>query len=176
MHHSERKQWYVVYTKSNSEDIACSHLRLKGIDVFFPQLLLPDSLHKRKSIIPLFPSYLFVRIHIFEEYQQVAWSPGVKRFVAFNSIPIPLDANVVKYLMQQANPDGIIKASSKLKVGEEVLINDGPFKGLFGIIKEPPDAKGRLSVLMDLLSRQVQVEVPLRFCDSGWIASAENTF
>jgi len=76
--------------------------------------------------------------------------------------------------MQQANPQGIIKACSKLKVGEEVLINSGPFEGLIGIIKEPPDAKGRLRVLMKLLSRQVQVEVPLRFVNSGWIVSPKN--
>ena len=172
MHHSGGKQWYVVYTKPNGEELACSHLRLKGIDVFFPRLLLPVALGKRKPIIPLFPSYLFVRIQIFEGYHYVAWSPGVKRFVAFNSIPVPLDASVVKYLMQQANPDGIIKAISKLKVGEQVLINSGPFEGIIGIIKEPPSAKGRVRVLMDLLGRQVQVEVPLRFCKSGWIASA----
>ena len=175
MHHSGGKQWYVVYTKPNGEEVACSHLRLKGIDVFFPRLLLPAALGKRKPIIPLFPNYLFVRIQIFEGYHYVAWSPGVKRFVAFNnSIPVPLDVNVVRYLMNQANSDGIIKARSKLKVGEEVLINGGPFEGLIGIIKEPPNAKGRLKVLMDLLSRQVQVEVPLSFCNSGWIASAEH--
>jgi len=173
MHHSRGKQWYVVYTKPNGEELACSHLRLKGIDVFFPRLLLPVALGKRRPVIPLFPNYLFVRIQIFEEYRYVAWSPGVKRFVAFNSIPTPLDVNVVRCLMQQANSDGIIKARSKLKVGEEVLINGGPFEGLIGIIKEPPNAKGRLRVLMDLLSRQVQVEVPLSFCKSGWIASAE---
>jgi len=175
MHHSGGKQWYVVYTKPNGEEVACSHLKLKGIDVFFPRLLLPAALGKRKPIIPLFPNYLFVRIQIFEGYHYVAWSPGVKRFVAFNnSIPVPLDVNVVRYLMNQANSDGIIKARSKLKVGEEVLINGGPFEGLIGIIMEPPNAKGRLKVLMDLLSRQVQVEVPLSFCNSGWIASAEH--
>jgi len=175
MHHSGGKQWYVVYTKPNGEEVACSHLRLKGIDVFFPRLLLPAALGKRKPIIPLFPNYLFVRIQIFEGYHYVAWSPGVKRFVAFNnSIPVPLDVNVVRYLMKQANSDGVIKARSKLKVGEEVLINGGPFEGVIGIIKEPPNAKGRLKVLMDLLSRQVQVDVPLSFCNSGWIASAEH--
>ena len=175
MHHSGGKQWYVVYTKPNGEELACSHLRLKGVDVFFPRLLLPAALGKRKPIIPLFPNYLFVRIQIFEGYHYVAWSPGVKRFVAFNnSIPVPLDVNVVRYLMDQANSDGVIKARSKLKAGEEVLINGGPFEGVIGIIKEPPNAKGRLKVLMDLLSRQVQVEVPLSFCNSGWIASAEH--
>ncbi len=137
---------------------------------------MPESLGKRKRIIPLFPNYLLVRTRLFEGYHDVAWSPGVKRFVAFNDIPIPLDVNIVRYLMQQANPQGIIKACSKLKVGEEVLINSGPFEGLIGIIKEPPDAKGRLRVLMKLLSRQVQVEVPLRFVNSGWIASTEDKF
>jgi len=147
----QTKQW----------DLACFYLRLKGLDVFFSWLLLPEFLGKLKRIIPLFPNYLLVRIRLFEGYHYVAWSPGVKRFVAFNDIPIPLDVNIVRYLMQQANPQGIIKACSKLKVGEEVLINSGPFEGLIGIIKEPPNAKGRLRVLMKLLSRQVQVEVPI---------------
>ena len=170
------KQWYVVYSKPNSEELACFHLRLKGLEVFFPRLLLPESVRKRKRIIPLFPNYLFVQIHLFEGYHYVAWSPGVKRFVAFNDIPIPLDVNIVKFLMQQANPQGIITAGSNLKVGEEVQISGGPFDGLFGVITEPPDAKGRLRVLMKLLSRQVQVEVPLRFVNSGWIVSPENKF
>jgi len=65
---------------------------------------LPEFLGKRKRIIPLFPNYLLVRIHLVEGYYDVAWSPGVKRFVAFNDIPIPLDVNIVRYLMQQANP------------------------------------------------------------------------
>ena len=168
------KEWYVVYSKPNKEEFAHFHLRLKGIDVFFPRLVLPESVKKHKRIIPLFPNYLFVRIRISEEYYYVLWSPGVKRFVSFNDFPVPVDVNIVRYLMQRSNPEGIIMAASNLKVGQEVRINGGPFDGLVGIIKAPPDSKGRIGVLMDLLSRQVHVEVPLRFVNSGWVASPQN--
>ena len=174
MSHLGNKEWYVVYSKSNKEELAHFHLRLRGLDVFFPRLLLPESFKKHKRIIPLFPNYLFVRIHLSEGYHQVLWSPGVKRFIAFNDIPIPLDGNIVRYLMQRGNPEGIITAGSNLKVGQEVKINGGPFDGLVGIIKQPPDANGRLRVLMNLLSRLVQVEVPVRFVNSGWVASSIN--
>jgi len=174
MHHLRGKEWYVVYSKPKKEEFAYFHLRLKEIDVFFPRLHLPESVKKRKRIIPLFPNYLFVRIQLSEAYYVVLWSPGVKRFVAFNDIPIPVDANIVRYLMQQANPEGIIAAGSNMKVGQEVQINGGPFDGLVGIIKALPDAKGRIRLFMDLLSRQANVEVPSRFVNSGWVASSQN--
>ena len=166
----EKKEWYVVYTKPHKEDSAQFHLRLKGLEVFFPRLLLPQSFRKRKQIVPLFPNYLFVRIQLSEEYQFVVWSPGIRRFVSFNDAPAAMDEVVVKYLMQQANAAGVIAARSNLKVGQEVRISGGPFDGLAGIIQEPPDARGRVTVLMELLSRRIQVEVPVQFVRSGWIA------
>lgn len=134
----ENKAWYVVYSKPHKEDFAQYHLRTKGVEVFFPRLLLPSTLPRRKPIVPLFPNYLFVRIRIPEEYECVTWSPGVKRFVSFNEVPVPIDGEVVGYLMRQANPAGVITARSNLKVGQEVRISGGPFDGLAGIIQGPP--------------------------------------
>jgi transcriptional antiterminator NusG len=168
----ENKAWYVVYSKAHREELAEFHLRSKGLEVFFPRLLLPPSLRRRKQIVPLFPNYLFVRIRIPEEYECVIWSPGVKRFVSFNDDPRPIEDELVSYLMHQANPAGVIPARSDLKVGQEVRITGGPFDGLAGIIQEPPDARGRVRILMEMLSRQVNVEVPTHFIESGWIASA----
>ena len=170
MHHSEGRQWYVVYTKPHGEELARFHLTLKGIDVFLPRLLLPESLKKRRRIVPLFPNYLFVHIRIFEGYHYVAWSPGVKRLVGFNGIPTPLDEEVVRFLMQQASPEGIIASRSNLMAGHEVTITGGPFNGLVGIIQDPPDTRGRVNLLLNLLSRQVKVTVPTRFINSGWVA------
>jgi transcription antitermination factor NusG len=164
-----KREWYVVYSKPHREESAQFHLQSKGIEVFFPRLLLPESLRRR--IVPLFPNYLFVRIHLLEQYHYVLWSPGVKRFVSFNDVPLPLDDNIAGYLMQQANSDGIITARSNLKVGQEVRINGGPFDGLVGMIQESPNARGRVKVLMKLLSRQIKVEVPVHFVKSGWVAA-----
>lgn len=170
MAQSEMRRWYVVYSKPHKEEFAEFHLRLKGLEVFFPRLLMPESLQKRKRIVPLFPNYLFVRILISEEYHYVLWSPGVKRIIGFNGNPTPLDEEVMDFLMQQATPEGIITARCNLRAGQEVQISGGPFDGLVGIIQEPPSAKGRVKVLLKLLSRQVKVEVPVRFVKSGWVA------
>ena len=49
----------------------------------------------------------------------------------------------------------------------------GPFEGLVGIIENPPDARGRVKILMQLLSRQVRVEVPVAAVDGGWAVEAQ---
>jgi len=162
------RQWYVVYSKPHKEECAQFHLRLKGLEVFLPRLLLPESSRKSRHIIPLFPNYLFVRMRILEEYHYVVWSPGVKKLVSFNGNPVPLEEETVAFLMQQADPDGIIKARSCLKVRQEVQITEGPFQGVVGIIEEPPNAKERVKVLLKLLNREVRVELPLRFIKSNW--------
>jgi transcriptional antiterminator RfaH len=164
------ESWYVVYTKPHKEEFAQHHLRAKDLEVFLPRLRFPQSFQKRQRIVSLFPNYLFVRIHFPEQYHYVTWSPGVRRFVSFGATPTPLDENIVEFLMQQADPEGIITARSNLKIGQEILIDGGPFNGIAGIIQEPPDAKGRVKVLMSLLSRQVTVEVRARHIRTGWVA------
>jgi transcriptional antiterminator RfaH len=167
---SGKREWFVIYTKAQKEELAQLHLRLKGFDVFFPRLLLPRSPKKAMRIIPLFPNYVFARIRMPQDYFYVLWSPGVRHFVAFGGTPVPLADKIVQYLMQEADQDGIIRACSKLKVGQEVRINGGPFEGLMAIIQEPPGARGRVKVLLNLLSRQVKVDVPLHFVENEWVA------
>jgi len=173
MSHNEHRCWFVVYSKAHKEGVAEFQLRLKGLDVFYPRLLLPESLRKHNRIIPLFPNYLFVRINFWEECHYVIWSPGVKRFVSFNETPVPIDDRIMAYLMRLANSESIIPAQSNLKPREEVRITGGPFDGLAGIIKEPPDAKGRVKVLLNLLLREVQVEVPVQYVAGGWVAAGQ---
>lgn len=169
---SER-QWYVVYSKPQNEDYARFHLESKGLQVFFPKLLLPEGAKQRKRIIPLFPNYLFVYINLFSrEYYSAVWSPGVKRIISFNGYPASIDKTIVELLMQESGRDGIIAARSTLKLGQEVQIMGGPFTGLMGIIHEPPNAKGRVKILLQILNRQAKVDVPVQCINAGWVASA----
>lgn len=164
------KKWYVVSTKVRSEETAQIHLNTRGIEVFYPKLFLPASKSGR-HIVSLFPNYLFVRIDASSpEYYQVVWCHGVKRLVSFGGTPSPVENSVVDFLKERADRQGVIVAKSNLKVGDEVQISNGPFKGLMGIIQEPPDTKSRVKVLMAILSRQVQVEVPAGYINIGWVA------
>jgi transcriptional antiterminator RfaH len=165
-----QRDWYVVYSKPHKEQQAQFHLRMKGLDVFFPRLDLVRVAEKRKRIIPLFPNYLFVRIHLPTEFHYVTWSPGVKRLVSFGDRPIPLDEQVINFLKQQTDGDGLIKARSQLRPGQEIQIRGGPFDGLVAIIQDPPDAKGRVKILLKLLSRQISVKLGVEFIKGEWVA------
>jgi transcriptional antiterminator RfaH len=163
--------WYVVYSKPHREHLAQLHLHQRGFEVFYPQLQLPEYVKRSPRWVPLFPNYLFVRIHLMEQIHDVVWAPGVKCLVGAGGIPLPLDPDVVAFLKRNATPDGRLPARPDLRRGQEVEITDGPLAGLIAIIERPPDARGRIRVLMKLLNRRpTRVQVPIRFVKSGWVA------
>jgi transcriptional antiterminator RfaH len=162
-----QRDWYVVYTSRQREEQAKFHLGLKSVDAFFPRLQVPGAKDHKTRIVPLFPNYLFVRIHVATECHRIVWTPGVKRIVSFGDEPIPLDAAVIRFLQQQADENGVIRARSNLMRGQQVEISGGPFDGLMGIIQSPPDSKGRVKVLLKLLSRQISVKFGVEFIKGG---------
>ena len=167
----DKKEWFVVFSKHHREEFTQFHLRLKGIETFFPRLMLPKFSYKSKRIVPLFPNYLFVHMNLATDYDQVRWSPGIKSFVNFGGSPIPLQDEIAENLIRQADREGIIPAHSDLKIGQEVQIRGGPFDGVIGVIQKTPDAKGRVRLLMKLLSRRIAVEIPVHLISGGWVAN-----
>jgi transcriptional antiterminator RfaH len=166
----ERLAWYVVYSKPHKEGFAALQLRRRGIDVFWPQLLLP-TYAQRDRCRSLFPNYLFVKIRLRARFHDVLWTPGVTRFVSANGVPASLDESVVALLREHSDPEGRIQARPSLKVGQDVEVAEGPLTGLRGIIESPPDAQGRVKILMELLNqRAVRVKVPARLVRISWIA------
>jgi len=162
------RSWYLVYSKPKKEQLAELNLRAKGIEVFFPRISYPDSGGKIPHIAPLFPNYLFAKFHLPAHYNQVIWAPGVRRLVSFGESPYPIDDKLVEFFLEKTDATGTIAALSTLRAGQNVSINRGPFSGLVGIIQDPPNAKQRVRILLDILARQVSVEMPVRFVHSGW--------
>ena len=136
--------------------------------------MLPRFSYRSKRIVPLYPNYLFVHMNIATNYDQVRWAPGVKSFVNFGGSLVPLQDEIAENLMRQADGEGIIPAHSDLRVGQEVQIKGGPFDGVIGVIQRTPDAKGRVRLLMNLLSRRIAVEIPVHSISGGWVANRDH--
>lgn len=162
-----QRNWFVVYSNPYKEEQAQFHLALKGVKSFFPRLYIPAARENKGRTCPLFPNYLFVRIHVKTESHLIVWTPGVKKIVSFGEEPIPVEDRMIQFLQQQADETGVIRARSKLTLGQEVEIAGGPFDGLVGIIQAPPDNKGRVQILLKLLSRQVSVKFGVEFIKGG---------
>lgn len=145
----ELGRWYVVYSKRHREEIVQFYLERKGLAVFFPRLLL-QPFTKRPRIVPLFPNYLFVRIHNPVEYDIVRWSSGVIRVVDFYGHPAPLDEEVIVFLKQLVTPAGIITMDPSIvrnKVEENRRI-----ASVMNALLNPHNSRDRVGVLMQLIN------------------------
>jgi transcriptional antiterminator RfaH len=149
----ELGRWYLVYSKRRREEVVQFYLERKGLVVFFPRLLL-QPFTQRPRIVPLFPNYLFVRIHKPADYDIVRWSSGVVRVVDFYGHPAPLDEEVVEFLRQQVTPAGIIAMNSALTVRNKVENENGRFVSIMNDLLNPHNSRDRVGVLMQLLSCQ----------------------
>ena len=90
--------------------------------------------------------------------------------VTFNGTPAIVEESIIAFLMAQVRTDGVISARCNVKIGQQVAIDGGPFDGLVGIIQEPPNARGRVKILLQLLNRPTNIDVPVEFIKASWVA------
>jgi|MudIll2142460700_1097286.scaffolds.fasta_scaffold51782_2 transcription elongation factor/antiterminator RfaH len=152
--------WFVVNTKARREAFAQLQLAQRGVETFLPRILERGRYGAAPTVAPLFPGYLFACLDLARQHGAVIWTPGVRKLVGFGATPSPVDDDVVAFLQERVGHEGILRPTSSLKAGDLVRVTHGPFEGLVGIIDRPVGARGRVRVLMDLLRRQTQVEVP----------------
>ena len=84
-------RWYAAYTWSRHEKSVAKQLGERRVDCFLP---LNRSWHRwkdrrREVALPLFPSYVFVRMEL-RERARVLELPGVVALVTFQGLPAPL--------------------------------------------------------------------------------------
>ena len=154
--------WYIVHTKPRQEKCALENLQRQGFECYLPTLPCEKL---RQSVLtvtnePLFPRYLFIRLG--QGDSAPSWAPirstkGVSRLVCFGVEPAKVADRLVEALRAQeasvqAEPERLFKP------GERVRLTEAPFAGIEGIY-QMADGERRVMVLIELLSKQVQVRV-----------------
>ena len=83
--HNVPLKWYALYTKPRAEKKVSSELDFRGFENFLPlQTTIKQwSDRKKKVEIPLFNSYIFVRIDLEKYYYKILEIPGIVKFVKF---------------------------------------------------------------------------------------------
>jgi len=154
-------KWYVINTKANNEILVMKRLKNQKYNIFCPVYLsLTRHARKFKKIIrPFFPGYLFVSIDI----QNQSWifinrTVGVKRILSDGKSPIALRDTIINELYSMQNEEGIIETvnADRYKIGQKIIINDGPFKGSKGLFNGL-SAGQRVEILLNMLGRNVTV-------------------
>jgi transcriptional antiterminator RfaH len=154
--------WYLVHTKPRQEKCALENLQRQGFQCYLPTL--PSEKLRQGMLMvmdePLFPRYLFIRLG--HEDSAPSWSPirstkGVSRLVSFGVEPAKLADSLVESLRAQ---EAAVQAVPErlFKPGERIRLTEPPFADIEGIY-QMADGERRVMVLIELLSKQVQVRV-----------------
>ena len=156
--------WYLLHTKPRQEALALQQLQQQGYPCYLPTLRV-EKVRQGALVVaqePLFPRYLFIQLG--EEASARSWGPvrstrGVSKLVMFGQQPARVDDALVAELrareaLQEAQP------LRQFVPGDRVQLVDGAFAGVEGVYQQP-DGERRVMVLIELLSRPVQVPVPV---------------
>lgn len=160
----ENAGWYVVQTKRHREALADLALREAGFETYLPMARQWPPPTVGGEIGPLFPTYVFVRLKLPDQYHAAAWKPGVKGFVTFGDTPAPLSYDAITFLKEREDLDGVIRCGN---VPRHVIVTKGALKGLSAVVERRLTKTQRVVVLLELLKRPTRVEVP-----EQWLKSA----
>jgi transcription antitermination factor NusG len=152
-------RWYAGYTASRHEKRVAEHLAQRGIEHFLP---LYDTVHRwnngrHRVQLPLFPSYVFVRMAL-QERLRVLEVPGFVRLVSFNGLPFPLPDTDIDTMREALSKGVLAEPYPYLTVGTRVEVRRGPLQGMSGILLRRQN-KYRVVISVDLIMRSMAVEV-----------------
>ena len=169
------KLWYVVNTYSGHESKVKEKLEMRtesmGMQDYIYRVIVPettevevkDGVQKEKKK-KMFPGYILVEMVMSDEaWYIVRNTPGVTGFIGSSgkgAKPTPLLPQEIDRVLANMGMSRI-DAESEMKKGDKVIIIDGPFKGMEGVIDSVDLENKRLNVLIDLFGQETPVEVEL---------------
>jgi transcription antitermination factor NusG len=158
-HKRDLRNWFAVVTTPQHEKAAFRHLDFAGIEAFLPTYESARTWKNRQKVkveLPLFPTYLFVRID-HGDRAAVLRTPGVRQLVGNSREPLCLPDREIEYLRtslseQKAEPyAGLIE-------GQRVRIKSGSMRGVEGwLVRKCNELRFVLTV--QLIHHHVSLEV-----------------
>lgn len=168
--YSGERHWYAVHTYAGYENTVLRNLkqRIESLAMqnkIFNVLVPTEKKIKIKSgkRVPteekVYPGYVLVDMIVDDEsWYVVRNTPRVTGFVGSGTVPVPLSQKEIDELFGRMGAD-VAKHKIDLEIGEEVKIEDGPFKELEGKVAEVDDLRGKVKVLVNMFGRETPVEL-----------------
>jgi len=155
--------WYAVYTKPRAEKKLREALEKKSIQSFLPLITEKKKWSDRQKLIsvPLFASYVFVKIDYLQDSLRVLQEPQAVQFVQYNGKPATIEEDLIELIKSflEEYPDKVrLEQESKLRKGSIVEIKQGPFAGKKVVVEKVKNDYYIIAHL-PMLNRTVILEV-----------------
>jgi transcriptional antiterminator RfaH len=156
-------EWYCIRTAPRQEGRVAARLRIEdGLEVFSPRIRFRRSRMGQRiwATEALFPGYVFARFNYFEQHRKLRAIPGVSSVLMFGDQPATLADDVVAALRSAIGCDEeVLQLDTTAEPMSEVMIVEGPLRGLQLLVTRVMPARQRLAVLLEILGMQREVEV-----------------
>lgn len=156
-------QWYVIHTNPKQEDRAERNLRAWQVETFNPKI---RTCRRNQytgapvyTVKPLFPSYIFARFKVGEQFHKVRFTRGVHDVVSFGDYPTPVPDDMIAIIKSRVGDDGLVRIGGDFRPGERVVVSDGPLKSFTGVFEQEIKADERVSILLETVSYQARAVV-----------------
>lgn len=129
--------WYVLYTKPRNEKKVAQLLADRGIDVYCPvrEEIRQWSDRRKKILEPVFRSYIFVKLADYKQDSvEVLLTPGAVRFLWWTGKPGHVHDFEIEAIKDFLNNYKNAEINTEVKVGETVMIKEGPLRETTGVI------------------------------------------
>ncbi|NGY37389.1 UpxY family transcription antiterminator [Flavobacterium sp. XN-5] len=130
--------WYVVYTKPKWEKKVAEQLTKIGVECYCPMVtqVRQWSDRKKKVIVPLFNSYIFVQLPEAER-SLVFQSAGAVRYLFWlGKAAIVRDEEIATIKQWLDKPDVYDISIDTIQVGDRINVESGPFAEQEAIVQE----------------------------------------
>ncbi|MCB1175384.1 MAG: UpxY family transcription antiterminator [Leptospiraceae bacterium] len=169
LHHNtavdqSERLWYVLRTMPRHERTLATLLTKKGIEHYLPEISRKRKWSDRIKLVhqPLFPGYLFIKIHYKSEYIPVLSLAGSVDFIKRAETAVSIsegEIQAIRYLVEQGqNLES--NAQKKFPPGQRVQIHFGPLKGHTAIVRKIKN-KTRIYITYQLFNRTISAELDI---------------
>ncbi len=168
-------QWYVVNTYSGHENKVKANLEHRIVSMnqqpAFRRVVVPTEQvietkdgQKVQTEKRVLPGYVLVNMNMSDEaWTVVKGTPGVTGFVGAGTKPVPLSQPEVDRILHAGAPAAgggpAPKSQVEFSLGESVKVTSGPLSDFDGEIVDVNADQQKLKVLVDIVERQVPVEL-----------------
>jgi transcription antitermination factor NusG len=154
-------RWFAVHTKARHERKVTAELVEKDVIAFLPLFSETHqwSDRRRRVQLPLFTSYVFVRICPDRSSRvNVLHTKGVFGFVGIRGTGVPIPNEQIETLQTIIREKVPFSPHSFLNVGQRVRIRGGSLDGICGILSAINDDRS-LIVSVDSIQRSLAIQI-----------------
>ena len=129
------EKWIAVYTKSRHEKVVIQELENKNIEAYCPLFKERRQWSDRKRWVefPLFRSYVFAKIEL-KNSIYILQTMGVHHIIKFQGNISIIPDEIIQNIKSMIDGGFTIEQVEYFVKGDEVIVVDGPLKGMDGIV------------------------------------------